>query len=180
MQQSLSEIDWQLVFRRSSRWCRRSTGCSWKRGWIQRGIPRRIRRGRRSWRCRPGCKHLRWRSSMGRQSLPVYPKKFKFKFWKFKFRREIQIYVAGSFAAGGVDAEDIVRDNVAICCSAVSGGDAGSGHLHEDVGDALQNTVGGLTPSGNQEGVSNVSGLGGRCQADGLYLGCANELKWLV
>jgi hypothetical protein len=41
----------------------------------------------------------------------------------------------------------------------------------------LQSTVGGLTPSGDQEGVANVSGLGGRCQADGLDFGCPNELK---
>ncbi len=95
----------------------------------------------------------------------------------FKFRREIQIYVAGSFAAGGVDAEDVVGDDVAISGSAFGGGDAGGCHLHEDVGDALQSTVGGLTPSGDQEGVANVSGLGGRCQADGLDFGCPNELK---
>lgn len=80
-------------------------------------------------------------------------------------------------SAGGVDAEDVVGDDVAVNGGAVGGVDAGGGRLHEDVGDTLQNTVGGLTPSGGQEGVANVSGLGGRCQADGLDFGCANELK---
>jgi hypothetical protein len=80
-------------------------------------------------------------------------------------------------SASGVDAEDVVGDDVTVSGSAIGGGHAGGGHLHQDVGDALQDTVGGLTPSADQEGVSNVSGLGGWCQTDGLDFGCANKLS---
>ena len=86
---------------------------------------------------------------------------------------KFEIYVAGSMSAGGVDAEDVVGDDVTISESAVGGGHAGGGHLHEDVGGTLQDAVGGLTPSGDQEGVANVIGFRGRCQTDGLYLGCS-------
>ena len=75
----------------------------------------------------------------------------------------MEFYVARSVSAGSVDAEDVVSDDVTVSGSAFSGGDARSGYLHEDIRDALQDTVSGLTPSADQKGISNVSGLGGWC-----------------
>ena len=79
-------------------------------------------------------------------------------------KRNGSIYVAGSFSSGGVDAEDVVRDDAAVSGSAVSSADTWGGHLHENWRDALQWTIGGLSPSADQKGVANVIGFTGWCQ----------------
>jgi hypothetical protein len=75
-------------------------------------------------------------------------------------------------SAGGVDAEDVVGDDVAISGSAIGSRDGRSSHLHEDRRDRLEGAIGSLTPSGDQEGVSNMIGFRGRRHAQWRNFGC--------
>ncbi len=73
---------------------------------------------------------------------------------------------------GGVDAQNVVGDDGAMRGGACGGGDARGGHLVQGRGITLQDAISSLTPSTDQESISDVVGLGGGCQADGLDFSC--------
>jgi len=60
---------------------------------------------------------------------------------------KIGIYVAGSMSASGVDAEDVVGDDVTVSGSAIGSRDGRSSHLIEDRRNTLERPIGGFTCS---------------------------------